>query len=246
MSFQQMTSPKQMLLSQVMIIMFSAAMAFLPRQYYMLLIVAYILILPVIITKMNMRPGAKGGDPQEIERGAILYEEKNAQQIMVSDTKLTEEIQAQLKGMTLSMALFPIIIAWFWLYGKFLFDPVQEALFGGSAGRFLSTLILFEGSFVISRISAVALRGRVKQAQMIVMPNSYKVTSKGIVSKGLGSRVALRFPLKDYELVLNPKRKFVELVPKDEKMRARGKIRLYARDPYKLHNILQRYVGEED
>lgn len=243
MSMQQMNTPRQIALSQLMVIVFAGAFALLPRKYYMVIILLYIIVFPVLLSKMGKGPGTKG-KIDEIEEGVVLHEEKNAQQIMSKDLQLTEELQAQIKTMTTTFLLMPLVIVYFWLYGRYLFNPVADLFEGESLGRFVSTLLMFEGSFIISRVSMVYASRRTGQVQMLVMPQKYKVTSRGIVSKSLGSRLAIPFPIKDFQLHMDPKRKFVELVPLDPK-KARGKIRLYTKDPYKLYNILQRYLEEK-
>lgn len=244
MSMQQMNTPRQVALSQVMVILFAAAFALLPHRYYLLIILLYIVVFPIILSKSGKGPGTKGRI-DEIEAGVTLLDEKNAQQIMSRDLQLAEELQAQIKTMTTAFLLMPVVLIFFWLYEKYLFAPVVDLFSSRELGKFVSTFIMFEGSFIISRASMVyASKKTTSQAQMLVMPQKYRVTSRGIVSKSLGSRIAIPFPLKDFKVHMEPKRKFVELVPLDPK-KARGKIRLYTKDPYKLYNILQRYVEEK-
>ena len=82
---------------------------------------------------------------------------------------------------------------------------------------------------------------------MLNMPSSYTVTEKGIIYKGLISKTAIPFPLpEEVEVRLDEKRKFVELVKKDQKARVTTVLRLYARNPRRLYQAIRRYGVKEE
>ncbi len=222
---------KQMLLNQVMILVFAAVIAFF-SQYLWYIFALYIVVLGGVMYYSFRRGGSKSA---AILSGKKLYEEKHATKIMMMDKDLDAEMKEQFSGMMKGMGVMLLALIGVWIAFERLsaLAASWDALY-----RFAAYLALFEAVFIVMRVANTRIMGR--QSGMFIVPPSYTVTDKGIVG---GGGVAIEFPLKDYELIINEKRGFVELVPRAtaKKTSMARRVRLYARDVKRLSKILESF-----
>ncbi len=225
---------KSILLSQVFAIVFSLVATFAP-QYFWLLVIAFMLIIPFTMG-YSMLKSRITGKYQEIVSSRKLVEVKDALEIAMRDSKLQGELAKQFKGMFYSFASLPAIIAVSILYNNY----VRQPYFSGEdiVLRFIGALIMYE-LFILTGRVIQHFTAR-KTGYTLMIPNQYIVTTKGIVGKG----VTIPFPLKDYKVEVNYKRKFIQLIPK-KSQGIKSIIRLYTRDVERLLNIIENYGGVE-
>ncbi len=239
-----MSTKKQLLLSQVSVIIFSLAAGFLGRGgvRYWLFVIIYFAVYMFVMSKLSGSARKSKANVMEVEAGRVLFEEKESFEIMSLDREYQEEMMEQMKIMqTNLLMMFPIMI-YFVLAYKPVVSHVPQLLGGGHLGYFLAYLILFEGSSGLSYLgqymASLKLKRMGKKMVMINAPRAFKVTTEGIILQGVASKTALKFPITDYKIECNPKRNFVELVQETEKMVT--KIRLYTKRAERLMEIIKR------
>ena len=238
----------RLLTSQVFVLVYSGLVALLGRSSKTFLIVFILLILYAFIqSRRSKGPLGQGkARPDEVLSAKILYREDNIRDLQAKDERLLPEIQEQSKfmlytslGSFLSIGYFIALWGTTGSLADYFFGIVGEQ----RLAHFLAFLIFFEGLFMINHVAMLYAMKKVGIVKMINMPQSYIVTSKGIVLKGLVMQSAIRFPLpNDVRMVLDEKRGFVEIVK--EGKRSVTKIRFYSRSPKRLYNIIRKYSPE--
>ncbi|MCE4613307.1 MAG: DUF2208 domain-containing protein [Desulfurococcales archaeon] len=238
----------RLLISQVFVLVYSALVALLGRTSETFLVVFILLILYAFIQSRRSKGPLGQGKvrPDDVLASKILYKEDNIRELQAKDEKLLPEIQEQSKfmlytslGSFLSIGYF---IALWGITGRladFFYGIVGEQ----RLADFLAFFIFFEGLFMINHVAMLYAMKKVGIVKIINMPQSYIVTAKGIVLKGLVMQSAIGFPLpSDVRMVLDEKRGFVEIVK--EGKRSITKIRLYSRSPKRLYNIIRKHSPE--
>ncbi|MEB2836234.1 MAG: DUF2208 domain-containing protein [Desulfurococcales archaeon] len=238
------STAKRLLTSQAYMIAYSVLLALLGKARYALLLVFLFWILMFVVqSRLGKGPLGHGRvRPEDVLEGRKLYEEKNVREIQMRDEMLLKEIQEQSKiSMYLSLAML-VGLVYFMVAWKQV--PAIDHYIAGYIGEgrlslFLAYLAYFEGYFVIYQgLTSYALR-KVKIITTINTPLSYVVTDKGIVTKGIFGRTAIKFPLPpDVQVRVDEKRSFVELVKRGK--RTVLKIRFYARNARRLGDIIRR------
>jgi len=227
-----MSNIKSLILSQVFAIIFSLVVTFVP-QYFWLLVIAFMLIIPFTMG-YSMIKTRISGKYKEIISARKLLEEKGALEIAMRDPKLQGELTKQFKSMFYSFACLPAIIVISILYNNY----VRQPYFSGEDPiiRFIGALIMYELFIITGRVvQYFTLR---KSSYTLIIPNQYIVTTKGIIGKG----VTVPFPINEYEVEVNYRRKFIQFIPKKPKG-VKPIIRLYTRDVFRLQNIVENYGG---
>jgi len=234
----------RLLIGQFSMVLYSAVLAFLGRSGKAFLLAFILIILfSVAMSRFTSKKGPlRRVKPEEVLQGRVLYEEKSTREIQTSDRDLVMDIQEQSKfsmynmvGMLAAMAYFFLL----WPYIDVIYEAVAARVGEGTLAHFIAYLIYFEGLFVITQVSYWWALRKVGKIKMIQMPQSYKVTEKGIVLQGLVGKSAIAFPLpREARVEVNEKRKFVEIVV--EGKRSVTRLRLYARNPRRLFDILKR------
>ena len=244
MSFYPLT-PRRVAVSQVFIVLYSGLAAVLGRGW-MTFAIILVLIVALALFQARRSSGPLGvkARPEDVEAGKKLYEEESIRELQIKDEGLARDFEAQSKALlTLNLALMAGIV-YFIIFWRFL-DPLTSFIMENVASseiaaHFLAFLIYLEGYFVVSTIGFYLASKRMGALPMINMPSSYLVTDRGIVYKGLLTKTAIPFPLPgDVEVRLEEDRRFVELVKRDK--RSIVKIRLYARNPKRLYQVIRRY-----
>ena len=227
-----MSTIKSLVLSQVFAIVFSLVATFAP-QYFWLLVIAFMLIIPFTMG-YSMIKTRISGKYQEIVSARKLLEEKDVLEIAMRDPKLQGELAKQFKGMFYSFASLPAIIVISVLYNNY----VRQPYFSGEDPilRFVGALIMYELFIITGRV--IQYFTSRKSGYALMIPNQYIVTTKGIVGKG----ITVPFPLNEYEIEVNYRRRFIQLIPKKPKG-VKSIIRLYTRDVFRLQNIVENYGG---
>ena len=249
MSMPMQSTRKQLIIGQVSIIIFALVAGFLGRNgwQYWIFVILYFIVFAVVMQKLG-GGGVKGkARVEEVEQGKVLVEEKESFQILTEDVDYHREMADQMKMMQGQMLMFFPIMLYFILAFNPILNTVPKYFENEHLGYAAAYLVLFEGSFLLSRLGQWAMERRMKKTGkkfvMINAPRAFTVTSKGIILQGLASRNAIAFPLKDYRVNHSPQRKFVELV--HEMPKAILKIRLYTRQHEKLYQILKMHSGEQ-
>jgi len=235
----------RVIIGQAAIILYSLFATILGWNYKtFILVFALIIAFSIIQNRRAKNPlGQEKVPPENVLKGKRLYREENVRELQQSDTELMKDFQEQSKFTMYNMLGMVAVMAYFFLFWNHI-DALYEWVAGyvgeGDLAQFLAFLIFFEGLFVINQLAYWWALRKVGKVTMVQMFTSYTVTDKGIVAEGLMRKSALTFPLPDdVEVVVDEKRRFVELVK--EGKRTRTKIRLYARNPKRLAEIIRRY-----
>ncbi len=214
----QRYSLKQILLSQIGILVFATITVFFP-QYYGFLLVAYIIIIPAIMVKTL----SKQIKSSMIVGGKVLYEEKS-NEIMEKDPEVEKLFSAQLKiSLLQNLPVFVLLALGFTLWP--LIPKIENKLL-----RFLAVLAYFESFSVLNIITNKIMLKKVSEVPRPI--SNFKITTEGIQIKPIG---AIRFPLKDYELKINEKSSCIDLIPKVKGLPA---YRIYTKDPRRVAEII--------
>lgn len=238
---------KQVAFSQLTIILFSIV-AGLYRDYYIYVIIAYFVALPILISRQARRIGGGRVSSEEVESGRKLWEERDVSELLAKDVDYVREMSEQMKATTYAMISMPAILGYIYLYRKALAEHVRSLTPDPSLAAFLDFFVMFEGSFFISQAFTLYMRKKLvkKMPSMVIAPRRYLVTDRGISAKGFGTTFALKFPLENVAVAFNERRKFVELtIEHPEKSGASTRIRLYSRNPKRLYEIIRRRVSSQ-
>ncbi len=230
------TLVKSLLMSQVFAIVFSLVAAFAP-QYFWILVIAFMLIIPFTMGFGALKARATG-KYKEIVSARRLFKEDNAMDLAMRDPKLSSELGQQMKMMLYSFITLPLFIVVSMGYRSYILPYFQSS--EDIVIRFLGFLFMYEIFVMIGR--SVQLLMMKKSGFTLMIPQKYVITEKGIIGKG----VTLAFPLKNYKIEANYRRKFVQLVPLKTGGRVKTITRLYTKDVERLKKILEKYVLEEE
>ncbi len=225
---------RSLLMSQVFAIVFSLVAAFAP-QYFWLLVIAFMLIIPFTMGFGALKARATG-KYKEIINARRLFKEDNAMDLAMRDPKLSSELGQQMKMMLYSFVTLPLFIVVSMGYRSYVLPYFQNS--NDIAIRFLGFLIMYEIFVGIGRlVQAFMMR---KTGFTLMIPQKYIITEKGVIGKG----VTLSFPLKNYKIEADYRRKFVQLVPTKTSGRMRTITRFYTKDVERLKKILEKYALE--
>ncbi len=236
----------RIIMGQAFMILYSLLAAILGRTTKTFIIIFLLFIVTFIIqSRRGKGPlGVGKANPEEILSGKRLYSEEKIRELQMKDEKLLEEIQAQSKfSMYTSLATFAGIAYFFALWPKInaLYNYFLPRVGGNEIlAHFIAFLIFFEGLFIVNQVALFYAMKKAGRMPVVNIPQSYTVTDKGIVLKGIVNRTGIRFPLpEDVEVKVNTKRGFVDIVK--EGKRTITRIRLYSRNPKRLYDIIRRY-----
>ena len=234
----------RMLISQGYMILYSLLAAILGRgKYTFAIILLLIIFMSILQSRRGKGPLGTGKAPaEEILEGRRLYSEEKIRDIQMKDEKLVEDLQEQSKfSIYTSMGSFLSIGYFIALWPKVadLYNYFKGYVGQDKLAHFLAFLIFFEGVFLINQLSMLYAMRKVGRVVMVNIPQSYIITDRGIVFKGIIGKSGVRFPLpSSLDLRVNPKRGFVEIVNTGK--RSVTKIRLYSRNPRRVYEILKR------
>ncbi|MCE4599413.1 MAG: DUF2208 domain-containing protein [Desulfurococcales archaeon] len=234
----------RMLISQVFMILYSILAALLGRGTKTFAIIfILIIIMSLVQSRRGKGPLGKGKtDPEKILSGRKLYEENKTRDIQMKDEKLFEDLQEQSK-FTIYMSMGSFIgIGYFillWPMVDRIYNTVLPSVGNDKLAHFIAFLVFFEGLFIINQLSMLWALKRVGRVTMVNIPQSYVITDRGIVIKGLIGKTGLEFPLpEDIEVRYDQKRGFAELIKHGS--RSTTKIRFYARNPKRVYELLKK------
>lgn len=238
-------SPRQILTSLAFIVAYSALAAVLGQNWITFAILLVLFVAFMIFQTRRQEPPFGGkAEASEVEGARTLYSEDEARRLQMSDEGIAVDFQAQTRVMMQFNVIMLASLAYFillWGHVDSIYQIVYSKLVRNETiAHFIAFLIYFMGYFIISTIGRIIIARRIKEMPMFTMPNEYKVTEKGLAYKGLLRWTYIRFPLPDdTEVRVDEKRKFVEL------RRKRGRtlyvLRLYAKNPKRLLQVIQRY-----
>ncbi len=245
-------SPRRLALSQFFIVLYSALAAVLGRGWLTFALILVLIIgLALFQARRSRGPLGAKAKPEEVESGRLLYAEESVRDLQLGDEGLARDFESQSRAILALNAALLVGLVYFVVFWRAL-DPLyyffkDNVIDNDIAAHFLAFLTYLEGYFVISTAALFIASRRIGFITMLNMPSSYRVTEKGIVYKGLISTTAIPFPLPEgVEVRLNEKRKFVELVRRDEKAKTVTVLRLYARNPKRLYSLIRRHgLGEK-
>jgi len=249
-SYGQISGKKQVLLSQLSIVLFALIAGLLGRggATYWLFVIVYFIAFTYIMMRASRPKQSSKANINEIESAKVLLEESKAFELMNQDKEYMKEMSEQMRMAQANMLLMlPIMLYFAVAYGP-ITKTVPAYFTNAKVGAVVAFLILFEGSFLLSRLGQWYVergyRKRGFKPVVINVPRAFRVTTLGIVTYGFASKQALQFPLRGFSISLNAPRKFVDLVQESEK--ATMKLRLYTSNPERLYEILKRRVEQEE
>jgi len=218
---------KMLVFSFISTLVFAAVLSFFP-DYYLYLILAYFIIMPIIMARYMSKQIKEMRGP---EKGKTLHEE-DARELFDTDPQGGEILRVQMKQNMLGMLPLIMLLALaftLWPIIYHLPDPWM---------RFIAIFAYFESytllNFIISKYSMKKMKEAVRPVYQ------YKVTNKGIHIKPFGG---IKFPLKDYELRLVKESSAVDLISKKE---GQPSYRIYSKRPEELYKLLRRIGGLEE
>ncbi len=221
------------LYGQIMILTLAVLNTYYP-EYLTYTFIAFVAI-SLIPTYLRMRTQMKGsysGQLKEIKESKKIYEEGGIEvsRLMASDAQLTQEMKplAVLSILSIFVFIF-ILLVWYPMYFNFASSLTSDSSLNSS--RFLIFLIGYEVPYAI--MTLISFRQNKVSKNFAQIPRSYTIFEKGLAAQG----VVISFPMDNYELKLDSKRKFVEIVSKDEKRPQR--IRLYSSQPGELFRLIR-------
>ena len=236
-------------LSQVLLISFAFANAWLPPGYIIYFIVIYVLVFGALMFYFARKMfKGKIKDLDAIKKAKRMFRAKAAEvrQLMTRDRLLVSEMKGQFVSMMLPFISIIILL---------IFLPhLREAIVGEAEKlefleRFVRYIILYESFFVVTLISRFIQNILAKRRGFTTMMilNDYIVTEKGMYSE-TGPGYTFSFPIKVRNISYNERRCFVDLdVVQETVMTGKNitRIRLYTKKPKELYNKLQNYVEVE-
>jgi uncharacterized membrane protein len=217
---------------QIMILILAALNTYYP-QYLTYTFVAFIVI-SLILTFSKMRTQLKGPSFEQLKeiRGSKkVYEEGNAEvsRLMASDVQLTQEMKPLAVSSLLSIFSIIIILVWYQMYFSF----ASSLASGSNPSRFLIFLIGYEVPYAI--MAVISFRQNKASKSFVQIPRGYALFERGLVGQG----VIIKSPMDNYDVRLDSKRKFVEIISRDENRPQR--IRLYSSNPDELFRLIKKH-----
>jgi uncharacterized membrane protein len=198
--------------SQIMVILYSLALTFLPGEVYWIIVTLFFITYMAIIMFMNirrMRLSISSEDAQYVRSGRqiIRVDPRKAMELIQEDRALNDEIREQMKFTLIPLISLPIVFILYYAYQMY----VTPHYIGSSDPliRFLGNLAMFEIFFLVPlAINRAYMRG--KNISVVQPIMDYMITDRGIQ----GSGVLIKFPLEDQNIVIrcNRARKFIEIL----------------------------------
>ncbi len=224
-------------IGQLLMVILALALAYAP-QYYMFIIILYFVGIFGFSMYKSRRAGSRVSR-EEIESARTLFKEDKALDLAVEDEDYVRILSKQWKTLIFSFLLFPVYIIIFNIarnaqqsFNEFL---ASLGLSSEKLAAFILWVIVFEIFFIMNHGVRRVLMGG-KSISVPLVPPAYRVTEKGVITKG-GFGPTIGFPLPEGSTVeLNNERGYVEIrLPKG------GTIRLYSKRASRLYEIIQRY-----
>lgn len=218
--------------SVVGIVLFALISTFVPRDYLMIVVLAYFFAYTIILSMIQrLRFRRKVA---EVKEGAVLLkvDEKGAMDIFMRDQELMKELSKQMRG-TFIMLMASILVA-------FLIIPmINPLIFGADVQSFVEKFLRYLLFYAIMWGIMQGLRFISMPKKMLIPVTNYEVRTTGIKYGGAYGSAWILFPLdqRRYKVVVNPRRGFVEI--HDD--RAGQVLRFYAEDVDKLRSIIEKY-----
>jgi len=217
---------------QIMILTLAALNTYYP-EYLTYTFVAFVAI-SLILTFSRMRTQLKGLSSEqfkEIRESKKIYEEGSTEvsRLMASDAQLTQEMKPLAVSSLLSIFSILIILVWYQMYFSFASSLTSDS----NLSRFLIFLIGYEVPYAI--MAVISFRQNKVSKSLAQIPRSYALFERGLVGQG----VIIKSPMDNYDIRLDSKRKFVEIISKDENKPQR--IRLYSSNPDELLRLIKKH-----
>ncbi len=227
---------KYVLLSQVYLIVISVVLTYYP-QYFIEAIITYFIVMMGVMFYSMSKSNPMFRDRKllyEINNSRLLYEEKNASELINKDKEYTEEYTKYAKKSFSMLGIYLVyMIVLYFLYTYISKIALSQA---SSFDRLLVYLIYFE---VIYLFAFFVFRKIVKPAMLNIMaPFSYKITEKGIVGSGGMSTFLHARHLLDANISVNREKHYVEIDSAQAKLPY--KLRLYSSDVDKVVDYIER------
>ncbi|MEM3659034.1 MAG: DUF2208 family protein [Thermoproteota archaeon] len=218
---------------QIMILTLAVLNTYYPEYLtYTFIVFVVISIIPTYLRMRTQMKGSHSGQLKEIKESKKIYEEGGSEvsRLMALDAQLTQEMKplAVLSILSIFVFIF-ILLVWYPMYFNFASSLTGDSSL--NSFRFLVFLIGYEVPYAI--MTLISFRQNKVSKNFAQIPRSYAIFEKGLAAQG----VVIRFPIDNYEVKLDSKRKFVEIVSKDEKRPQR--IRLYSSQPSELFRLIR-------
>ncbi|MEO3993175.1 MAG: DUF2208 family protein [Desulfurococcaceae archaeon TW002] len=222
--------------SQVLAFSLAVINVFYPQYYQYTFIVFF--IVAILFMSWSVRKSRVGGgvSSSEIKTGRLLFKASRnyVLELQGKDSQLVSELKPVLKVSLLNLVILPVFLVWYWWYFDFIRTLAIEAV----EYRFLAYLIGYEVPLGLVQVMNLAGRRAVKSFVQVIA--EYEVYDKGIVGTG----ITLKFPLRtdQYRIEYDTKRMFVDLIQIPSTGKTLIKLRLYTKNPERLHEVLRRYA----
>jgi|GEM_PF-1806699 uncharacterized membrane protein len=216
---------------QIMILVLAALNTYYP-QYLTYTFIAF-LVVSMIFTFSRMRSQLKGSSPEqlkEIRESKKIYEEESSEvsRLIALDAQLTQEMKPLAVSSLLSIFAIAAILIWYQVYFSFASSLTGDS----SLNTFRFPIFLAGYEVPYALMAVISFRQNRALKKFAQIPRSYALFERGLVAQG----IVIKTPMDNYEVKLDSKRKFVELVSKDEKKPQR--VRLYSSQPGELFRLI--------
>lgn len=223
------------LYGQIMVLTLAALNTYYP-QYLSYTFLAFIAI-SFLISFPKLKSQLKGPaleQLKEIKGSRKIYEEEDSKvlRLISSDAQLAQEMKPLTRSLILSFLAIFFSLAWYYLYFNFAGSLTSDVSIAGPS-KFIVFLIGYETPYALMVVVSISQTRAAKSFMQI--PRSYILFESGLVGQG----TFIKFPADNYEVELDLRRKFVELISKDEKKPMR--VRLYSSKPDELFNLIKKY-----
>lgn len=185
-------------------------------------------------------------DIEEVKKGEVLYS-ASTEEVLKLREKDMEKTQGELAAQ-LKLSLLPFLTLFLFLI-VFYIPSLRDAF--GSLGRALSSdqkvatfysfLTMYGLFYALSLTTGMYTRRLQAKTGTLNIATAYVVTTKGVL---VDERLPIKFPIRG-SVTVDSKRKFVELVVKQEVMgsEVKQRVRLYTPEPSRLASLLKGRVA---
>ncbi|RLF08265.1 MAG: hypothetical protein DRJ64_01395 [Thermoprotei archaeon] len=220
-------------------------------QYSSLLIIAYFVVMGAIMFIFTGRSASKMlREIEEVRTGNVLVrvDKEGGEKIKLKDIRiLSEELKEQGKLTLVSLATFGIVFVFFFIIPRGFFLSIAQMLTTDmNTAVFISYIFFYLLLYLLSISSSlITWFYSKKQKGFLMVPSTYIVTDRGIV---VDRRMSIKFPLDKSKIILDSKRKYVEISVSSSQAGAtmESRIRLYYLKPKELYDIIMRHCLSEE
>jgi len=218
--------------SLIGIVLFAFLSTLLPRDYLIIVVIAYVLMYTAILSSIQRLRSKKKIPKTATTTTLFKVNERVSMDLILRDQELVKELNKQLWGMIFMLVASMLIV--------FLVIPlINSMIFGSGDQPFTERFLRYLVFYTIMWGFMYGLRVVFMPKKMVIPITKYEVYTTGIRYGGSYGNTWITFPLdqKRYRVHVDRRRGFVEIYD----VKASQALRFYTEDVDKLHSIIERY-----